>query len=52
MTLKKYLFIWLCWVFVAACGIQFPDEGAMNPGTLRWELRVLARWTTREVPRK
>ena len=38
--LKKYLFIWLRWVFVA-CGIQFPDQG-LNLGPLHWELGVLA----------
>ena len=38
---KKYLFIWVSWVFVAACGIQFPDQGS-NPGLLHWECRVLA----------
>ena len=36
-----YLFIWLHWVLVVACGIQFPEQG-LNPGPLHWELRVLA----------
>ena len=43
----QYLFIWLCQVlvvafriFVAACGIEFPDEGS-NPGAPHWEQRVL-----------
>ena len=43
-----YLFIWLCWVLVAACGllavaceIQFPDQG-QNPCVLHWEHGVLA----------
>ena len=42
-----YLFIWLHWVFVAACRvfiaacrIQFPDQGS-NPGPLHWERGVL-----------
>ena len=44
----KDLFIWVCWVLVAACelldvacGIQFPDKGS-NPGPLYQEYRVLA----------
>ena len=45
----NYLYIWLCgfqlWHvnLVAACGIQFPDQG-LNPGTctVHWELRVPA----------
>ena len=36
-----YLFIWLCWVLVAACGIKFPDQG-LNLGSLCWEHGVLA----------
>ena len=52
-----YLFIWLHWVFVVACGIllivaacellvkacgiQFPDQG-WNPSPLSWECGVLA----------
>ena len=36
-----YLFIWLCWVLVAACGIKFPDQG-LNLGSLCWEHVVLA----------
>ena len=42
------LFIWLRVFFiatyellVAACGIQFPNQGS-NPGLLHWELEVLA----------
>ena len=42
-----YLFIWLSWVLVAACGIYFPDEGS-NPGPLHWEHGVL----TAGPPRK
>ena len=38
---KKYLFLWLSQVLVAACGIQFPDQG-LNPSPLHWELGVLA----------
>ena len=30
-----------CEVLVAACGIQFPDQG-WNPGPLHWEHGVLA----------
>ena len=40
-TLKKKLFIWLCQVLAAACGIQFPVQGS-NLGPLLWEHRVLA----------
>ena len=36
-----YLFIWLCQILVAACGIQFPYQG-LNPGPLYWEHGVLA----------
>ena len=36
-----YLFIWLCQVLVAACGISFPYQG-LNPGPLNWELGMLA----------
>ena len=44
-----YLLIWLhqvqlqqegSLIFLAACGIQFPDQG-LNPGPLHWECRVL-----------
>ena len=35
------LLIWLHWILVAVCGIQFPDQGS-NPGPLHWEHRVLA----------
>ena len=41
-------FIWVHWVFTAACelsvvacGIQFPKWGS-NPGSLYWDLKVLA----------
>ena len=37
----KYLFIWLYWVLVVACGIQFPDQES-NLGPLHWEHGVLA----------
>ena len=46
--LFKCLFIWLCWVLVAACGIQFPNQGS-NLGPLHWE-QSLSPWTTRDVP--
>ena len=43
LPLKKYLFIWLyevlvaaCRLLVAACGIQFPDQ-ALNLGPLHWQ---------------
>ena len=36
-----YLFIWLQQVSVAACMIQFPDQG-WNLGPLHWEHKVLA----------
>ena len=36
-----YIFIWLCGVLDAACGIYFPDQG-LNPGPLHWEPGVLA----------
>ena len=38
--LNIYSFIWLHQVLVAACGIQFPDQGS-NLGPLLWELREL-----------
>ena len=37
----KHLFIWLCQVVVAACGIEFPDKGS-DVDPLPWELGVLA----------
>ena len=36
-----YLFIWLHWALVVACGIQFSDQGS-NLGPVLWECRVLA----------
>ena len=49
------LFIWLRVFFiatyellVAACGIQFPNQGA-NPGPLHWQ-HGLSPWAAREVP--
>ena len=41
MYFLKYLFIWLLWVLVAACRIQFLDQG-WNLGPLHWEHRVPA----------
>ena len=35
-----FFFFLLCQVLIAACGIQFPDQGA-NLGPLHWELGVL-----------
>ena len=35
-----YLFIWLYWVLVVACGLWFPDQGS-NPGPWHWERQVL-----------
>ena len=53
---SSILFIWLRWVLVvecellfAACGIKFLDQ-AWNPGTLHWELRVLATGSQVQVP--
>ena len=43
-----YVYIWLCWVLVAARGFYFPDQGS-NPGPLHWVLS-LSHWTPREVP--
>ena len=34
-----YVYIWLCWVLVAARGFYFPDQGS-NPGPLHWALWV------------
>ena len=42
------IFICLSRVLVAACGIQFPDQG-LNPGSQNWE-HSLNYWTTREAP--
>ena len=36
-----YPFVWLRWVLVAACEIEFPDQG-WNLGPLHWEHKVLA----------
>ena len=63
--LFTYLFIWLGWVSVMACGIfslwhanflvvvcrfYFPEQGS-NPGSLHWEHGVLLNpWTPTEVP--
>ena len=43
--LNVHLFIWLCWVLVAACGIYFPDQG-WNLGSLHWK-HSLSHWTIR-----
>ena len=34
-------FMWLSWVLVVTCGIQFPHQGS-NLGPLHWECGVLA----------
>ena len=51
-----YLFIWLCWVLVAACGIfscgmwdLVPWQG-IEPRLPAMGVRSLGHWTTREVP--
>ena len=44
-----YLFIWLYWVLVAACGILFPDQG-LNLGLLNWECTVLATGSPEQSP--
>ena len=36
-----YIYTWMCWVLVAACGIQFPYQGS-NLGCRLWKHRVLA----------
>ena len=33
-----YLFIWLCWALVEACGVQVPEQG-LNPGPCVWSTR-------------
>ena len=45
---KKWLFLQLRQVLIAACGVWFPEEG-WNPRPLHWEHVVLA-WSTREAP--
>ena len=44
-----YLLTWLCRVLVAACGIQFPDQG-VEPRPPALGLRSLSHWTTKGVP--
>ena len=39
-----------CELLVAACGIQFPDQGS-NPGPLHWECGVLATGPPGKSPR-
>ena len=36
-----YLFVWLRWALVVACGVQFHDQGC-KLGPLHWEDTVLA----------
>ena len=40
LSIYIYLFVWLHCIFVAACKIQFPDQGS-NLGPLHWECGVL-----------
>ena len=48
ISLKNaYLFIWLYWVLVAACGTLLLQPG-IEPLFLHW--KVDSYWTTREVP--
>ena len=53
LFLKKLLF---CWVFVVACklsiaarGIQFPDQGLIEPKSSALGVQSLSHWTTRKV---
>ena len=41
LNIYFYLCIWLHQVLVAACGIEFPDQGS-NPGLLHWKQGALA----------
>jgi len=41
ILIYTYLFIWLHCIFIAACEIQFPDQGS-NLGPLGWQRGVLA----------
>lgn len=56
LPLKKYLFIWLCRVLVAACrlldwGMWDPISWpGIEPGPPALAARSLRLWTTREVP--
>ena len=43
-----YLSTWLCWVLVAAGGIQFPDQGS-NPGPPALGAQGPSHWTTRDI---
>ena len=46
---KVYLFVWLGQVLVAACGIQFSNQG-LNLGPLPWKLRVLTTGPPGKLP--
>ena len=48
--IKKYIFIWLHWVLVAACGDIVPWP-RIKPGPPALGMCSLNHWTTREVPR-
>ena len=47
-ALKKK--IWLCWVIVAVCGIQFPNQ-ELNLGPRHWECGVTATGLPEKSPR-
>ena len=46
-SLKK---IWLCWVIVVACGIQFPNQ-ELNLGPRHWKCGVTATGLPEKSPR-
>ena len=48
LSFKIYLFIWLHWVFVAACGMFVPWPG-IKPGLCALGVWSLSQQTTREV---
>ena len=49
LSFKIYLFIWLHWVFIAACGMFVPGPG-IKPGPFELGVWSLSQQTTREVP--
>ena len=49
LSFKIYLFIWLHWVFTAACGMFIPGPG-IKPGPFELGVWSLSQQTTREVP--
>ena len=50
LYLKKCVFIWLHWVLVASCRIQFPNQRS-NPGLPALGMWNLSHWITREASR-